>query len=90
MELTGKIQFVGQLESYTGRDNQTLHSRPLVLVTEESHPQTAVFTLRNNIATDFQADIGQKATVHFDFAGFQSKNDTAVYYNKLSAWRVDL
>jgi len=91
MELQGKIKFIGELETYQGRDNQQLYSRQMVIVTDESHPQTAVFTLRNNIAAGFvPTNVGKTVTVHFDFAGFQSKNDPNVYYNKLSAWRVDL
>lgn len=91
MELQGKIKHIGELETYQGRDNQQLYSRQLVLVTDESHPQTAVFTLRNNIAAGFvPTNVGKTVTVHFDFAGFQSKNDANTYYNKLSAWRVDL
>lgn len=89
MELHGKILHIGELETYTGHDGQTFYARPLVLTTEESHPQTAVFTLRNNIAADFQAQVGQFVTVHFDFAGFASKTNPDTYYNKLSAWRID-
>ena len=89
MELTGIIQSIGSLENYQGRDGQTFSSRTLVLATEESHPQTAVFTLRNNIAANFNAQVGQRATVHFDFAAFRSKEGDKVF-NKLSAWRIDL
>ncbi len=94
MEFMGIIKHIAPVETYTGRDGQNFCSRNIVVTTEESHPQTAVFTLRHNIAADFNAHIGQHATVHFDCLAFKGKQtDTApqeVYFNKLSAWKVEL
>lgn len=93
MTFSGIIKIIGPVENYTGREGQNFCSRSIVVTTEESHPQNAVFTLRHSIAENFNGHVGQHVTVHFDCLAFESKktdeNSNAQYFNKLSAWKID-
>lgn len=88
MNFIGKITFIGEVESYTStKTGNYVHSREIVVVTDEQYPRTACFTLRNELAQNCDYHIGQRLCIDFDINARPNREGTR-YFNQLTAWRV--
>lgn len=88
MQFIGKIQHIGEAETFTSKNNIEVTSREIVLVTDEQYPRSACFTLRNELAQNFNYYIGQRLAIDFDINA-RPNRDGSRYFNQLTAWRVN-
>jgi hypothetical protein len=87
MDFTGQIKHIGEVETFTTKNNVEIISRDIVLETDEQFPRSACFTLRNDLAQSFNLNIGQRVRVDFDLYARPNREGKR-YFNQLTAWRV--
>ena len=87
MDFTGQIKHIGEVETFTTKNNVEITSRDIVLETDEQFPRSACVTLRNDLAQSFNLNIGQRVRVDFDLYARANKKGNR-YFNQLTAWRV--
>ena len=87
MDFKGIIKHIGELESFTSKNNVEISTRDIVLETDEQYPRSACVTLRNDLAQSFNLNIGQRAHVSFDIYARPNREGTR-YFNQLTAWRI--
>lgn len=87
MEFIGKIIHIGPIEQFLTKDGRSMYSRDIVLQTDEQYPKTACFTLRNDLAQDFNHNINETIHLRFDISAKTNKEGTR-WFNQLIAWRV--
>lgn len=87
MDFTGLIKHIGEVETFTTKNNVEIASRDIVIETDEQYPRSACFTLRNDLAQSFNLNIGQRIRVDFDLYARANKEGNR-YFNQLTAWRV--
>lgn len=87
MDFTGQIKHIGEVETFTTKNNVEITSRDIVLETDEQFPRSACITLRNELAQSFNLNIGQRARVDFDLYARPNKEGSR-YFNQLTAWRI--
>ena len=87
MDFTGQIKHIGEVETFTTKNNVEITSRDIVLETDEQFPLSACITLRNDLAQSFNLNIGQRARVDFDLYARPNKEGSR-YFNQLTAWRI--
>lgn len=87
MDFTGHITHIGQIEQFRAQSGKDIISRDIVLTTDEQYPRSACFTLRNDLAQNFNLNIGQRAHVCFDLYARPNKEGNR-YFNQLTAWRI--
>lgn len=87
MDFTGQIKHIGEVETFTTKNNVEITSRDIVLETDEQYPRSACVTLRNDLAQSFNLNIGQRVRVDFDLYARPNKEGNR-YFNQLTAWRV--
>ena len=87
MDFTGQIKHIGEVETFTTKNNVEITSRDIVLETDEQFPRSACITLRNDLAQSFNLNIGQRARVDFDLYARPNKEGSR-YFNQLTAWRI--
>ena len=87
MEFTGQIKHIGEVETFTTKNNVEITSRDVVIETDEQFPRSACVTLRNDLAQSFNLNIGQRVRVDFDIYARANKEGNR-YFNQLTAWRV--
>ena len=87
MEFFGQIKHIGEIEQFDTKDGRKVHSRDIVVTTDEQYPRSASFTLRNDLAQSFSLHIGQRVRVDFDIDA-RPNRDGSRYFNQLKAWRV--
>ena len=87
MDFTGQIKHIGEVETFTTKNNVEITSRDIVLETDEQFPRSACITLRNDLAQSFNLNIGQRARVDFDLYARPNKEGSS-YFNQLTAWRI--
>ena len=87
MDFTGQIKHIGQVETFTTKNNVEITSRDIVIETDEQFPRSACITLRNDLAQSFNLNIGQRARVDFDLYARPNKEGNR-YFNQLTAWRI--
>ena len=86
-EFIGRLVHIGPAEQFDTRDGRHMVSREIVLATDEQYPKTACFTLRNELAVNFNHNIGDSISLRYDFHARPNKEGMR-YYNELRAWRV--
>ena len=87
MDFTGQIKHIGEVETFTTKNNVEITSRDIVLETDEQYPRAACITLRNDLAQSFNLNIGQRVRVDFDLYARPNKEGSR-YFNQLTAWRI--
>ena len=87
MDFTGQIKHIGEVETFTTKNNVEIISRDIVLETDEQYPRSACITLRNDLAQSFNLNIGQRVRVDFDIYARANKEGNS-YFNQLTAWRI--
>lgn len=87
MDFIGKITHIGEVETFTSKNNVEITSRDIVLTTDEQFPRSACFTLRNDLAQSFSQNIGDNLRVSFDINARPNRDGTR-YFNQLTAWRI--
>ena len=87
MDFTGQIKHIGEVETFTTKNNVEITSRDIVLEMDEQFPRSACITLRNDLAQSFNLNIGQRARVDFDLYARPNKEGSR-YFNQLTAWRI--
>jgi hypothetical protein len=88
MDFTGKLIHIGEVETYTATSTGNIvHSREIVLQTDEQYPRTGSFTLFNEDAQNFSRRIGEYMHVSFDLSANSNKEGTR-YFNRLKVWRI--
>ena len=87
MDFTGLIKHIGEVETFTTKNNMEIASRDIVIETDEQYPRSACITLRNDLAQSFNLNIGQRIRVDFDLYARANKEGNR-YFNQLTAWRV--
>lgn len=87
MQFIGKIQHIGEAETFRTQSGKDITSREIVLVTDEQYPRSACFTLRNELAQNFNYYIGQRLAIDFDINA-RPNRDGSRYFNQLTAWRA--
>lgn len=87
MDFTGIIKHIGQIETFTTKNNVEITSRDIVLETDEQFPRSACITLRNDLAQSFDLNIGQRIRVDFDLYARANKEGNR-FFNQLTAWRI--
>lgn len=87
MDFTGQITHISPLEEFTTKNGTSCLTRDIVLTTDERYPQSACFTLRNEMAKEFTHTIGEQLRIEYDIYAKASK-DANRYFNQLYAWRI--
>ena len=87
-EFTGRLVHIGPTEEFRTQSGKDMVSREITLATDEQFPKTACFTLRNELAQNFNHNIGETISVRFDFHARLNREGTR-YYNELRAWRLN-
>lgn len=87
MEFIGQIKNIGEVEHFNTKDGRHCTTREIIVETDEQYPRKASFTLRNDLAQNFNLNIGQRIRVDFDINARPSKEGTR-YFNQLTAWRI--
>ena len=87
MDFTGQIKHIGEVETFTTKNNVEITSRDIVLETDEQFPRSACITLRNDLAQSFNLNIGQRVRVDVDLYARPNKEGSR-YFNQLTAWRI--
>lgn len=87
MDFIGNIKQIGEIEQFTTKDGRHAFSRDIVLITDEQYPRCACFTLRNDLAQNFNLFLGQRVRIDFDINA-RSNREGSRYFNQLTAWRI--
>lgn len=88
MDFNGFLIHISPLEQFQTKDGRHLSSREIVLQTDDHYPKIGCFTLRNELATNFNHNIGDSIAVKFDISAKPNKEATR-YFNTLIAWRIN-
>ena len=87
MDFTRQIKHIGEVATFTIKNNVEITSRDIVIETDEQYPRSACITLRNDLAQSFNLNIGQRVRADFDLYARPNKEGNR-YFNQLTAWRI--
>ena len=87
-EFIGRLVHIGPAEQFETREGKHMTSRDIVLETDDQFPRRGCFTLRNELAVNFNHNIGETISLRFDIHARPNKEGTR-YYNQLNAWRIN-
>ena len=88
LTFSGILNTVKPVETYQTKNGDSIKSREVVISTVEQYPQVASFTLRNDLAENFNIAEGSIVTVHFELKGRYNQNADRVF-NELRAWKIE-
>lgn len=88
MDFIGQLKLIGEIESFETSKGTFVQTRDIVLQTDEQFPRCACITLRNELAVNFNYNVGQALRVSFDINARPSKSNLERYFNHLTAWRI--
>jgi len=88
MEITGRIKFIGGVQSIT----PTFRKRELVITTEEQYPQSILIEFHQDkceILNQYQ--LGEPVVVSINLRGREWVNPQGEtkYFNSIQGWRID-
>ena len=88
LTFSGILNTVKPVETYLTKNGDSIKSREVVITTVEQYPQVGSFTLRNDLAENFNIAEGSIVTVHFELKGRYNQNADRVF-NELRAWKIE-
>ncbi len=85
MEIQGKIIAVLPTRSGTSSTGTQWSSQTAVIETQEQYPKRLAFDIMNDKMGQFNVQVGEFLTVHFDFNAHESNGR---WFNSCRAWNV--
>lgn len=94
MDFYGHLVYVGEASTFTMQGNnngvQTITERTIVVENEGEYPESVALQIRKPELLALPLQVGQRVKVSFRSKAQASQNNPEYYFNKHTAWRVEM